>query len=431
MLRGRTSKGIGSPALLQSLPLPVLPSCSCCFPPPWPSVPQAGRAPGLCPHTPLGSHWKRLCTTHELRFERRNSRKHPRILACRKTRETRYTVDLTESHGLKPFNKRQRETEAEKSWEAEAQLWRVKGLVGAAFGVSQRTLQAWLQKKHPLLTSPKCSVGLGYQGLLLCGRWGNSLHFSQHLSATARHHLDRGSGTIPSGRYRCGGTVAHCLRKSEWTTRLGQRAASAWALAFHSQPCSTDKESNLHTCWCGLHHTRTLGLHWAFLRFCLFWELQRGSFCLRITVETVLLWPQPESEPSFAEHSLSSLCTARQGRAEMDRQSQASARAELRAPFASTIPADLGATSGLGCLPLLEAQCWKPQGQVRTCLDYCGGLAELSKVTDSWLTWPSVAYNIQLHRGNWQEASLFYFLKLYFHIMLNCILYMLLFFISY
>lgn len=69
------------------------------------------------------------------------------------------------------------------------------------------------------------------------------------------------------------------------------------------------------------------------------------------------LWPQPESEPSFAEHSLSSLCTARQGRAEMDRQSQASARVELRAPFASTIPADLGATSGLGCLPLLEAQC--------------------------------------------------------------------------
>lgn len=68
------------------------------------------------------------------------------------------------------------------------------------------------------------------------------------------------------------------------------------------------------------------------------------------------LWPQPESEPSFAERSLSSLCTARQGRAEMDRQSQASARAELRALFASTIPADLGATSGLGCLQLLEAQ---------------------------------------------------------------------------
>lgn len=293
MLRGRTSEGIGSPARLQSLPLPVLPSCSCCFQPPWPSVPQAGRVPGLCPHTPLGSHWKRLCTTHELRFERRNSRKHPRILACRKTRETRYTVDLTESHGLKPFNKRQRETEAEKSWEAEAQLWRVKGLVGAAFGVSQRTLQAWLQKKHPLLTSPKCSVGLGYQGLLLCGRRGNSLHLSQHLSATARHHLDRGSGTIPSGRYRCGGTVAHCLRKSEWTTRLGQRTASAWALAFHSQPCSTDKESNLHTCWWGLHHTRTLGLHWAFLRFCLLWELQRGSFCLRITVETVLCGHNP------------------------------------------------------------------------------------------------------------------------------------------
>lgn len=43
------------------------------------------------------------------------------------------------------------------------------------------------------------------------------------------------------------------------------------------------------------------------------------------------LWPQPESEPSLAEHSLSSLCTARQGRAEMDRQSQAPARAELRA----------------------------------------------------------------------------------------------------
>lgn len=142
------------------------------------------------------------------------------------------------------------------------------------------------------------------------------------------------------------------------------------------------------------------------------------------------LWPQPKSEPSLAEHSLSSLCTARQERAEMDRQSQAPARAELRALFASTIPADLGATSGLGSLPLLEAQRWKPQGQVRTCLDYCGGLAELSKVTDSWLTWPSVAYNIQLHRGNWQEASLFFF-KLYFHIMLNCFLYMLLFFISY
>lgn len=115
----------------------------------------------------------------------------------------------------------------------------MKGLVGAASGVSQRTLvvrnqQAWLQKKHPLLTSPKSSVRLGYQGLLSCGRRGNSVHPSQHLSATARHHLDRGSGTIPSGRYRYGGTVAHCLRKSERTTRLGQRAASACALAFPS-----------------------------------------------------------------------------------------------------------------------------------------------------------------------------------------------------
>lgn len=128
------------------------------------------------------------------------------------------------------------------------------------------------------------------------------------------------------------------------------------------------------------------------------------------------LWPQPESEFSLAEHSLSFLCTARQGRAEMDRQSQAPARAELRALFASTTPA-LGATSGLGCLPLLEAQRWRPLGQVRTCLDYCGGLAELSKVTDSWLTWPSVAYNIQLHRGNWKEASLFYFLN---YIFMSC-----------
>lgn len=43
------------------------------------------------------------------------------------------------------------------------------------------------------------------------------------------------------------------------------------------------------------------------------------------------LWPQPKSEPSLAERSLSSVSTARQGRVEMDRQSQAPATADLRA----------------------------------------------------------------------------------------------------
>lgn len=82
---------------LQNSPLPVLPSCSYCSPPSWPSAPQAGRAPGLCPHTPLGSHWKRLCTIHEWRHGTHNSHTHPRILACRRTREIGCIVDVAQS----------------------------------------------------------------------------------------------------------------------------------------------------------------------------------------------------------------------------------------------------------------------------------------------------------------------------------------------